>query len=99
MNEFTVMIELVGCNINDEKYVRLDELMEAEGFERRGHPMAGRLHPANFTEHPSNPPHATYFGRINQHASALRHQLESKIKTSIHSEFAVTVIQAAAAMR
>ena len=93
MNEFTVTIELAGCNINGAEYVRLDELMMVEGFKRRVDPLAGRIHPDNLSTNPNNLPHATYFGRSDQNKLTLQCHVESRIKEAIWPEVVVHVAE------
>jgi hypothetical protein len=96
MSEFTVTVELIGCSIGGAEYLRLDDLMEIEGFKRRVSPLAGRIHPANLLTHPDNLPHASYFGRSGHDESTLRRHLETEIMRVVHSEIAVSVTEASA---
>jgi len=94
MSEFTITIELDGCTLKGDEYVRLDELMASLGFRRRVYPPSP-LHPLNLAAHPQNTPHATYVGQADKDSSTLGCLIESRIKETIQDSPMVRVVDGA----
>jgi hypothetical protein len=92
VTEFIVLIELRGCDFDGDEYARLEGLMKAEGFSARVHPLASRIRATNLVAHPSDRPHATYFGRSHDDRISLQRRFEDKINAEFQLEFSVAVL-------
>ena len=92
MNDFTVAVELLGCQPGG--YLRLDEMMKGEGFVRRDC-RPDNPHPKNLRTHPENSPHATYIGRWNKDATTLLSRLVNGITKEIQPEVKVKIVMRA----